>query len=219
MKKLIFLGLGALLLAGCNMDFGIGPQVVGSGKLGSDSRKVDAFTGVRLEGAMDADIKIGSQSEIKIEGDDNIVPLVMTEVKDGTLRIYTQGNISTKKGIKVTFTVPELNDASVNGSGNITIKDYRGKDLTIAINGSGDASVTGVTDKVDAAIRGSGGLKLYGLSAKDAEVSISGSGDAEVTATDHLAANIAGSGGISYKGHPKSVDKSVAGSGDIKPAD
>jgi len=47
-------------------------------------------------------------------------------------------------------------------------------------------------------------------------VSISGSGDARVNATDTLEARVAGSGDVSYSGHPHDVSRRVSGSGSVE---
>ena len=220
MKKLLLLAIGAVMLAGCsvisNLSTG-GPQIVGSGKLASVTQTVGSFKSVKLEGSMDADISIGKQSGIKIEGDDNIIPNVKTEVSGDTLHIYMEsGSYSSKRQLKVTFSVPELSSVVLDGSGNLAVNSYKGDSLALTINGSGDVKADGETRKLDATVNGSGDLSLFGLKAADARINIRGSGDAEVNAAKSLDGSIAGSGSIRYKGSP-AVSKSVAGSGDITP--
>jgi hypothetical protein len=60
-------------------------------------------------------------------------------------------------------------------------------------------------------------LHAYELSAPDVEVGIQGKGDAEVHATNRLRGSIVGMGNIRYTGHPKDVEKSITGIGDIEP--
>lgn len=220
LKKFLFLALGAVVLAGCDgIGLHVGPQVVGSGKVSSVSRHVGSFKSVKVDGSMDAVITIGKQSDLKIEGDDNVVPLVKTEIQGNTLRIYTEKGFSSQHGLKVTFTVPVLEGASLNGSGDIDVHNYQGSALDLAINGSGDIKASGHAGKLSASIRGSGDMNLYDLIAGDASVSIAGSGNANVNVTGNLDGSIAGSGDIHYKGHPKQVGKSIAGSGGIAPGD
>jgi hypothetical protein len=49
-------------------------------------------------------------------------------------------------------------------------------------------------------------------------VSISGSGDAHVNATETIDARVAGSGDVTYSGHPHDVSRRVSGSGSIESA-
>jgi hypothetical protein len=222
LRKLLVMAVAAVMATGCGIGHVIGhlggPQVVGSGMVTTATRTVGSFKAVQLDGSFDADITIGKQSQLKISGEDNIVPLVKTEVKGDTLRIYLEGSFTTHEPLKVTFSVPELRNASLNGSGDVAIHSYRGKELTLDIKGSGDVAADGTADKLVSSIKGSGNLDLFGLTAKDVRVSISGSGDAEVHATQSLDAVIAGSGDIRYKGSPGHVKRSISGSGEIPAA-
>ncbi|MFI5386025.1 MAG: head GIN domain-containing protein [Fimbriimonadales bacterium] len=217
MKQWIGLALAAVMVAGCDFEmhgFG-GPQVVGSGKAGTLSRKVGSFKSVALDGSMDADITIAKASDIEITGDDNLIKLVKTEIRGDTLHIYVDGSYTTKHPLKATFSVPALEAASISGSGDLNLHSYRGSSLKLSIAGSGDLKADGATDRLDARIAGSGDLNLYGLKAANAKVSVSGSGDVQLTVTGNLAASVAGSGDVHYRGRPTHVDKSVAGSGEV----
>src|SRR5579871_4431809 len=127
MKKPLAACLVALSLSGCtvisNLSSGEddGAQVTGSGKLKTDNRKLSGFHAVEVKGALDCDIKIGKASDVTVEADDNLLPLVKTDVKDGVLIIKTDGNFSTHQSIKVAFTMPELTDGTLSGSGNFNV--------------------------------------------------------------------------------------------------
>ena len=62
-------------VAGCNW---IGVQ--GSGHARAEVRNTPAFSAVSVDGSIDADIAIGPGSRVELTGDDNIVPLITTEV-------------------------------------------------------------------------------------------------------------------------------------------
>ena len=122
-KKLLVMAIGVVVAAGCgsvsvisNLSSGSidENQVKGSGKVTSLTRSVGSFKVVQLDGSLDADITLGKQTGLKISGDDNIVPLVKTEVKGDTLRIYVEGSYSTHNPVKVSFAMPELRAAALN---------------------------------------------------------------------------------------------------------
>jgi carbon monoxide dehydrogenase subunit G len=220
MKKLFWLAGTALLVAGCGhlddmVGQGKGPKIVGSGKSTKLTRSIGSFKSVELDGAFDAQITVGKQTDMTIEGDDNIAPLVKTEIKDGTLRIYVDESYSTKQTLKVTLGTATLEGASINGSGDISVAKVNSPNFSVAINGSGSVIADGTVTSLDANINGSGDLQLTKIVAKDAQVAIHGSGDAKVNVSGNLEASIAGSGSIEYWGNPK-VTKSIAGSGDVK---
>jgi hypothetical protein len=225
LKKLLVLAIGLVVAAGCGTVSVIsnlssdGNQVRGSGKVTTVTRPVGSFKSVQLDGSLDADITVGKQTALKISGDDNIVPLVKTEIRGDTLRIYVDGSYSTHNPLKISFAMPELKAAALNGSGDLAIHAFRGKELKLELKGSGDLMAEGSADTLFTSIMGSGDLHLFRLPARNVHISIHGSGDAEVNASSSLEAAIAGSGDISYKGRPKSVKPAIAGSGDIHAVD
>ena len=220
MKKWLTLALGALWIGGCGFDVntsgGGGPQIVGSGKISSISRKLGTFKGVSSEGSIDVELTVGPARDAEIKGDDNLIGLVKTEIRGDTLHVFLDKNYSTRHGITVERFAPDVDAAAVAGSGSVTIHHVNGAALKLSIGGSGSMKVDGKTSHLAASVSGSGDLRLFDLHATDADVSIMGSGDADVDVSGKLDASIAGSGSITYHGKPQ-VTKSIAGSGDVAP--
>jgi hypothetical protein len=90
--------------------------------------------------------------------------------------------------------------------------------FALSIAGSGDVVVSGTADEARFGIAGSGDIDARNLGAKKVGVSISGSGDAHVNATETLDAKVAGSGDVTYSGHPHDVSRRVSGSGSVEAA-
>jgi hypothetical protein len=68
---------------------------------------------------------------------------------------------------------------------------------------------------LDASLSGTGELQLGGLTARDVAVDVSGAGTVEVRATRSLDGSVTGTGTISYSGDPRTVTRSVTGTGAI----
>lgn len=219
MKNIWALGAVSIAIAGCGeltIDLQ-GTQVKGSGNLKTENRTVGNFRQVESRGAVDCEITVGKAASLTISADDNILPLIETNVENGILIISTKGSYSTKNGAKALITVPELHAFAVKGAGDSKIDGLRGRSFDVSISGSGDITGRGQVENVRASISGSGDINLADVLAKKAEVSIAGSGDISLHASESLTASIRGSGDISYSGNPKNVQKSVSGSGDIHP--
>ncbi|MCB8933480.1 MAG: DUF2807 domain-containing protein [Fimbriimonadaceae bacterium] len=223
-KSLVALAAVATMAGGCGVVHVIdrisdgGPRIEGSGKAASEVRQVSDFKGIVVEGATDVVAKVGPKVSVKVEGDDNIVPKIITKVEDGKLVITCEESYSSRTPLKVTVTAPSLEEISVKGSANAVIDGVKCSSFSASIAGSGDVTVRGTADSVDASIAGSGDMDLSGLKAKNADVSISGSGDVSVFATESLEGAIAGSGDIAYSGNPGKVERSIVGSGEIHAA-
>ena len=67
----------------------------------------------------------------------------------------------------------------------------------------------------DCAARGD--LNAESLQAKVVEISLMGAADAKVNATESLSVSIKGAGDVRYSGNPKTIKKSVAGAGSVRP--
>lgn len=207
---IVFMALGA---ASCSTVVDIGPGVRGSGNLTTQTRDVTGFDGVVLLGSADVNIDVTGAESLTVETDDNILPLLTTEVRDGVLELGSESNISPTR-VTYTITVASLDSVRITGSGTITISNLGADDFAAEVAGSGTISPSGTTNSLDVNISGSGAYAGSQLESATATVEISGSGKAVVSVTGELDATINGSGDITYLGDPV-VSSSVNGSGAI----
>ena len=189
--------------------------IKGSGNLISESRELIDFTSLELIGSIDVNMTSGNEYSCIVEGDDNLIPLIKTEVKGQKLKISTKENYSTKEGLVVNIIAIEYEKVSIIGSGDIMITDVDHEALSLNISGSGNIIATGKVQKLIANVNGSGDLMLSELKSDYATITINGSGDAEIWTSESLSAIVNGSGDIEYYGDPKIVQSKVNGSGEI----
>lgn len=215
-------------------------KIKGNGNVTTITRTTPDYDGISCAGSFDYILVSGTEGKITIEGEENLLKYVVTEVKDNKLVVKTEKNInlspSSNKTIKITIPFKDIDNVSLAGSGDLTNTDtIKATDLKISLAGSGDIVLTVETNNVKGSLAGSGDLTLKGntnnleaniagsgdfhgfnLQANHTEVSVAGSGDAKVVSNESLKARIAGSGDIEYKGSPKKEDSKVAGSGSIR---
>jgi len=207
----------AVVTTGCGplMQGLNGNQVKGSGVLATEKRLVKGdFTRIREDGAANVFVRVGPAASVKVEGDDNIVPLVKTTVEDDTLVIKTKKQVRQKKKLLVTVTIPSLKEVQLDGAGNITVKDLQSTDFKVGLDGAGNITVGGSTASLSASINGAGNLRLADLKSETASASVDGAGNLDLWVTGKLSASIDGVGNIRYKGNPE-VTKSVNGVGRV----
>lgn len=228
----ILLVLSAGVLAAC--AFGM---VIGSGKSVTETRAVSDFDAVDFAFIGDLVITQGEEESLTITGDDNIVDLIRTTVRDGVLRIDA-GSASvgqTRVPLRYALTVKNLASLSLSGLGNITadklasdnvtlslsgagavtIGDLKADTLAVTMSGLGNANLTGEVNKQAVDVSGAGSYYAGELRSQAATVTISGLGNAEVWVVETLAAKISGAGSIRYRGAPQ-VTETVSGLGDIE---
>ena len=219
-----------------------GKKIKGNGNIVTIERSTDNYDAISVSGWFDVMLVDGTEGKLSIEGEENLLEYIKTEVKDGKLVIkvkkgYNLQPSSWKKDgvIKVTVPVESLSALSLSGSGDIVGKktisasefstsmsgsgditlDLECKTITASMSGSGDINLSGTTEVFEAQISGSGDIRAYDLIADNVDARVSGSADIKVTANEMLTARVSGSGDIHYKGDPKKIDSKSSGSGDI----
>jgi hypothetical protein len=205
-----------------------------------ERRQVDGFDEVSMGISGDLYLKMGSTISLELEGDDDDLEDVITEVRSGTLVIKYKNSKGWSFGrdrITIYLTMPEISSVSLGGSGKIigenTIEsddlylsvsgsgrielNLEADDLTQKISGSGNIEVSGSADRAEISISGSGNLNALDMEVDHYTVKISGSGKCKINVGDSLEANISGSGSVYYKGDPDKIRSNVSGSGKVKP--
>jgi hypothetical protein len=203
----------SLLLVGCQW---FGGAERGSGSPKTETRQVSAFTQVGLHGALHADITAGAAQAVEIGGDDNIVPLVTTEVKAQRLDVGTNKRIAPKLELLARIATPALTALSASGSTTIKLHGVASDTFDLDTSGSAQIAASGKTRKLTVTIAGSATIDARELAAEDVSIQVSGSGDVDVTATGVLEVQISGSGRVRYYGTPRELKKSISGSGTVE---
>lgn len=192
---------------------GWGSGVEGSGHIVSEERAVESFHAVASRGSIDVVYTPGPAS-LRLEGDDNLLELIETEVREGVLVIGAKNSFSTRHGLTAYVSAPTLDAVRIKGSGDVEGENLSGASLEVSVHGSGDVTLTGEVARVQVSVKGSGDVDLSGLSCVDARVSVMGSGDVDLHVTGRLEASVMGSGDVTYSGDPV-VERKIMGSGDV----
>ena len=230
---LIPLTLLPLTACGISMDWD-GPAVAGSGIVKTETRSVPAFERVDVGGAYDVVVRVGATRSVVIAGDDNLLPLIRTEVRQGTLHIDSEKDFRPRDEIRIEIGVETLHGIHSGGSSDVAVRDVRSTtfeagvsgsselsangefgDLSASISGSGEIHMQGSADAIDGKVSGSGELDLLEVRARSARVEVSGSGGATVNVSERLDATVSGSGDVRYAGQPI-VNADVSGSGSVE---
>lgn len=210
--------------------------IEGSGVLRSQERSVLDFHAIDASGALDLEVVQGSPQRVEVSTDDNLLPLLRTEVRGGTLAIEMKSLVDTTGAIRVRITAPAVDAISLSGASDAKIKGFTGQDFQLETSGSGSVTLeamrlTGtltIETSGSSAIRaqgesraltintsGSSNVDTRSLAAASVTVDASGSTDVLVFAKDSLTVDLSGAGSVRYLGEPR-VGASVSGSGDIQ---
>lgn len=202
MKKLIY----TLII----LSFGIQLQaqgwfnsVKGNGNIITETRTTGVYDKVAAGGSFDVILVKGTEGKITLNGEENILKLIETEVDGDKLKIRFKKGVRFNYRHQITITVPfeDLNEVSLSGSGSLT-SEYlvKASQLRVALAGSGDIDLPLEGDEIMIASSGSGRVKAKTQSAA-------------------LTATLAGSGDIFLEGETGAVEIRISGSGNVKAGD
>ena len=234
MNKLVFLILLPilLLLSACNV-------LRGSGNIRIEPRQVSHFDRVSMGGSGELIITQGDEESLTVEADDNLLPRIKTEVRDGTLHLGLKGKnwpnfLQPTRPIKFNLIMKEVgpyvcsqwgrkpdirtHDLSVeiSGSGDVVIGALEAEKLKVQLSGSATCALSGQVVTQEIGISGSGEYRAPKLNSQTVKAKISGSGHSLISVRDSLSVNISGSGQVDYYGSPGSVSKEISGSGSVR---
>ena len=208
-----------------------------------ETRDVGNFDEIMMRISGKVYVTQGDKNEVILEGDDDLLSEIETDVRSGRLVIKSRRNNwrfwnSRSRGrLSVYITVKELNGAYISGSGDIigqnTIKtddfvasiagsgdidmDLDAEYVRASISGSGNIELQGKSDRAKLAISGSGKYLAEKLTVGEYQVGMSGSGRGSIYVDGgDLDVRISGSGKVYYMGNPRSVNSSVSGSGSVR---
>ncbi len=234
LHSLIFLTLIVFFLPGCWIDFWEG-TIYGEGPVVTEERDISGFDGIKVSSGIDVYLKQGNSEKVKVVADENLHDVIETEVRNGTLHVFSEVNIRKAKSKKVYVTIKKLNSIRISSAGDVkgqnkintrylTISlssagdlslDVDAKRIELSISSSGDANLSGSTDYFDVSLSSAGDLNAYELEAKTCKIRVSSAGNAKIHVTEELSATASSAGDIYYRGDPKIKHLSSSSAGGI----
>lgn len=205
----------------------------------TEIRNVKDFNAIKVSTGIDLYLTMGETEEVKVVADDEIIDKLITEVDDGTLKIYVKQNNSWNnwgnKSRKVYVSVKELKklDASsgsdvnsqntLNGeslevrvsSGSDVNLDIHYKNFSVDTSSGSDAKIIGKTKNFEAEASSGSDIDAKDLESVICKVSVSSGSDATVSVTDELYAKASSGGDVRYYGNPQVKDINESSGGDV----
>ena len=214
MKKvaLLFL-LFPLFAGGCH--HGMRAEIKGSGKRVVQKRNVTPFTSISSEGAFSIEVTCQKDLGLEVEGDDNLLAMVETEVSNNVLRLRSTKNYSSSEPVKFRISVPNIEGLTVEGAGSIDVKNLNNDKFEIDAEGAPAISVSGKTKLIDIDSSGAGKIDTHNLHAARGVVDSKGVTQIDLDVSDQLDVTVSGPSSVYYKGDPK-VNKTIHGPGKVE---
>jgi hypothetical protein len=240
MRSTLTFTLSALVIfSGCDsLILGGGPLIVGSGVVKTESREVPAFTEVEITSALEATVSIGEKPSVTLTMDDNLLPLVKTEVEGGKLvvRYQSGSNIQAKSPQKVALVAPSLAAIAATGAAKVVATVGEAKSMKLEALGAGRLEVKGLdAESVDVTSEGAGQVELAGqakrltldasgasqmlapqVAFESARVSLSGASNGTLRVTGSIEGGVSGASSLKVSGNPATRNVSSSGASRVE---
>lgn len=213
MKRIVLTLLLGSLAVGCSG--GWLNQVRGSGNRQREERKVAAFTSIVTDGAFDISVVSQKEYALELEGDDNILPMIGTDVSGNVLHIKNKSSYTVSQPIKITISAPNLEALTSNGAGRIKVTDLKNDKFELEVNGMPAVEASGETKFLKIKANGAGNIDTHRLRATRADVNSNGVTQIDLYAREQLDVVVSGPSNVTYDGDPV-VNKTINGPGSIK---
>lgn len=198
-------------------------KVIGSGKLATRQLGLSNVRKISIAGVGKLSITQGQEENLLIEADDNILPHILSEVKNGELVLKPDKNLDFTPVIPLIFSVKikDISKITASGSTEIEINSLKTTNLnvnlkgstkmgakitlnTLSIDASGSSQVTlnGVADSQIFVLKGSSKIDGSNLIGKQANLNASGSAHVKLNVTEKISGSASGSVTVHYKNNP-----------------
>lgn len=233
-RKLLSILFLATLLSSCNVN--MFNRINGNQNVITETRKVNEdFTKIKVSTGLDLYIIQGSTPKIVVEADENLQDIILTEINDGVLKIYSDINIWKAKARKVYVTLETLEAVTATSGSDvytketikvndIAVKATSGADIRMSLDANSvtsnatsgsDIEISGVANNHVASATSGASIDAYELRSKNVTVRVSSGADINIYASESIAAKATSGGDIDFKGSPENVTKKSSSGGSI----
>ena len=238
MKKISKQFIGILFIAAlftsCSID--IFNRVNGNRNVLVKERKPqDDFSGITVSTGIDVFISQGNTNSITVEADENLHDIIITEVNNGVLKIYSDKNIWKAKARKVHVTLENLtllkatsgsdvHSETIITTNEISITATSGADINIEIDAQSIA--TSATSGADIKVYGTAinhasnatsgsAIDAHNLKSENVIVKVTSGADVQIYASKKIEAKATSGGAIDFRGNPGIINRKTTSGGSI----
>lgn len=236
-SKIIATVIMSFIMVSCNFDMNLVAGEKGNGNVVSIERKFDQeFTAIHASEGLDVYLKQDGGNSAIVEADENLQEMIETEIKDGTLHIGVDGQISWAQSRKVYVSfgnierIKSTSGSDVYSDGvikatNLELVATSGSDMEVEVmadklncktTSGSDMKLSGRVDRLEAEATSGSDLKAGELQARITNARASSGADLSLNTTEELVAKASSGGDIRYTGNPDKIDTKDSSSGSIR---
>lgn len=159
-----------------NVNVSNASAIAGSGVIAAQSTAIAHMPQLRIESAFQAELTVDPQHTgdvtLTVRTDDNILPFVVIEVRDGTLVVGMKDGAYCLSELSVEGTVGPLSELSAADGSKVQIRGLQGQTLAMSAENASEIDATGQAQRWDLRFENAskGSLSLGGATTVDLEL-------------------------------------------------
>jgi len=187
-------------------------RIEGNGQITTSVRTLSEFHAIYIDDYCNVDITCGQMAKIEITIDENLLPHLKTQVRNGVLHIEAAGWIEATQ-LQVKIGVPFINKLHNGAWGKIVVNnlDTRNFELDAEV---GDVTLQGKAESLTITA-GSGRIDASQLDAQDVAVEHHSHAATKVFVREKLTVNLK-DGDVVYSGNPTTIDQVLTDGATLK---
>lgn len=232
--KLITMLVVLFITSSCFMDGIMG--IKGNRNVISESRSISSgFKEIDIQQGISLYLTQGNSTTLKVEADENIMDLLITEVQNNTLKIYFKKNVYKAKARNVYLTTNTI--SSIEASSGSSVKTENtwqtnqlklstssGSSIKINVNANNITSSSssgstmwlyGKTNNFSAKASSGSSINANELKSIDAIAKASSGAHISVNVSGKLTAKASSGGGVGFEGNPTEINKETSSGGNV----
>lgn len=210
--------------------------IKGSNNVVSEERDISSnFETIKVQQGITLYLTQGNSTDLKVEADDNIIDILMTEVKNNELNVYFDKNVYKAKARNVYLTTSDISkirtssgahvksentlqvtSLNLDSSSGSSMKIYVNADDIISESSSGASmEIFGKTNNFSANSSSGSSIDADELECVNAHANASSGANINVNVSGKLTANASSGGDIDFEGNPTDINKDTSSGGSV----
>lgn len=235
--RIIITSILGIVMLSCNFSVNFGEGIDGNRNVVTEDRTIsNDFESIKVSQGLDLHITQSNDVTLSVEADENLHQLIMTEVENGVLKIYTTENIRRAASRKIHLNISdisaikatsgsdvfstntiEVDELELNTTSGADMKlDVKTETLNAHSTSGSDIRLSGTTSLLIAEATSGSDIRASNLKAETSKVKATSGADISVNTSKALTARATSGADIRYSGNPEKVDKSDSSSGSVR---
>lgn len=234
MKQIIYFLTGIFLALGISSCI-FSPTIKGNGNVVEQERHLSDFDKIKASRGMNVYITQGTQTQVLVKADENLLEVIKTEVVGDVLEVKATSNIRNAKEKKVYVTLPEVELIKASAGSNVfSENEISSKNLEISASAGSNMHLSIKTQEASVSASAGSNISLEGeaenfygkasaganikageLKTSNTEAKVSAGANIWINTKSKLQASANSGGNVFYTGDPANTEINKSSGGNV----